>query len=200
MKKQIVIIHGGTTFDNYEEYINFLKNSKVNAEKFKTSKHWQNFLDKELEEIFEVFTPRMPNRNNARYQEWRIWFEKIIPFINDDVILLGYSLGGIFLAKYLSENIFPKKIKAVLLVATPFNSVGLKESLGDFTLSTPLKDFSLQTKKTYLIFSKDDSDVPFEQLDKYKKILSNSEIMNFIDKGHFYQDSFPEIVELIKNI
>ena len=78
MKKQIVIIHGGTTFDNYEEYINFLKNSKVNAEKFKTSKHWQNFLDKELEEIFEVFTPRMPNRNNARYQEWRIWFEKII--------------------------------------------------------------------------------------------------------------------------
>lgn len=29
MKKQIVIIHGGDTFDTYEEYFEFLKNRQI---------------------------------------------------------------------------------------------------------------------------------------------------------------------------
>lgn len=200
MKKQIIIIHGGTTFDSYEEYINFIRNLKMNIENFKTRKHWQNNFEKELGQNFEIFAPQMPNRNNARYQEWKIWFEKIILFISDDVILVGHSLGGIFLVKYLSENVYPKNIKAVLLVATPFDNVGLKESLGDFILPKSLENFSKQVKKIYLLFSKDDPVVPFEQVDKYKKALSNSKIIIFTDRQHFNNKFFPEIVELIKKI
>jgi uncharacterized protein len=198
MKQQVILIHGGFTFDTYEEYLQSLIDSSVTPEKFKTSRHWQDTLHKEFDADFEVFTPRMPNRNNARYHEWCIWFEKMLPFINDNVILVGYSLGGVFLAKYISENSFPKRIKALILVATPLDTIGLTESVGDFAFRVPTSDFSVQTGSTYLVFSEDDPAVPFERVAEYKKVLSNCHAVTFSNRGHFYQETFPELVELIQ--
>ncbi|MDD5032138.1 MAG: alpha/beta hydrolase [Patescibacteria group bacterium] len=200
MKKQVIVIHGGTTFDTYEEYISYLKNREINIEKLKTPKGWKNSLEKELGADFEVFAPQMPDKTNARYEEWKIWFEKIIPFLNTEVILVGHSLGGIFLAKYLSLNLWPRKIKAVLLVAAPFDRTKNMESLSDFALPASLKKFAEQAGKIYLFQSQDDPSVPFAQADKYKKVLPNSEVIAFTDRQHFDQESFPELVELIKNI
>ena len=63
-----------------------------------------------------------------------------------------------------------------------------------------LDNFSKQVEKTYLLFSKDDPVVPFVQVKKYKNILPNSEVIPLGNRQHFKQESFPEIVELIKNI
>ena len=73
-------------------------------------------------------------------------------------------------------------------------------SLSDFTLPASLEKFAEQVKKIYLLHSKDDPVVPFEQVEKYKKVLPNAEIIIFEDKQHFNQESFSEIVGLIKNI
>lgn len=83
----------------------------------------------------------MPNGNNAQYIEWKIWFERLLPFLNDGVILIGHSLGGIFLAKYLSENNFSIKVRAAILIAAPFDALGMKESLSQFKLLSPLENF-----------------------------------------------------------
>jgi hypothetical protein len=201
MKKQIVVIHGGTTFNTYKEYILYLKNQAVKIEKFKTRKDWKDSLEKESGTDFEILAPRMPNKTNARYKEWQIWFERMIPFINDDIVFVGHSLGGIFLAKYLSENLFPKKIKMVLLVSAPFDGEGvIEESLSDFALPPSLEKFAAQAGKIYLLHSKDDPVVPFEHINKYKKALPDSETIVFADRQHFNQESFPEIVALLKDI
>lgn len=39
----------------------------------------------------------MPNSNNAHYQEWKIIFDKIVTLLDEDVIFISHSLGGIFL-------------------------------------------------------------------------------------------------------
>ena len=107
MKQQIIVIHGGTTFDTYKNYLSFLKNREIKLDRLKSNRDWKDNLQEKLGENFEVLSPRMPNGTNARYKEWKIWFERIIPFFGKNIILLGHSLGGIFLAKYLSEkNIF----------------------------------------------------------------------------------------------
>lgn len=200
MKQQIVIIHGGDTFDTYNDYLFFLENREVDLDRLRLQKDWKDTLPGELGESFDVLSPRMPNGTNARYKEWKIWFERIIPFINKDVIFIGHSLGGIFLAKYFSENTFPVKIKATILVAAPFDDEDSGESLSDFKLQSSLKKFSEQGGVIYLIQSKDDTVVSFGELGKYKQALPNAETMIFDDREHFNQESFPEIIKLIKDI
>lgn len=201
MKQQILIIGGGTSFDNYDDYISYLKKDRqISLDRIKIRKEWKNTMDVKLGEGFEVFLPNMPNTVNARYFEWKIWFERVLELLGDDLIFIGHSLGGIFLAKYLSENIIDKKTKAVILVAPPFDGANDIESLVDFNLPDSLSNLSKQCENIYLIQSKDDPLVPFEQVEKYKKALPSAKIMAFEDRGHFSQETFPEIVELIKGI
>ena len=79
MKKQIIIIHGGETFETYKQYISFLKSIEIDFEKM-TSEGWKDTLGKKLGRGFEIVLPRMPNSFNAKYLEWKIWFEKMILF------------------------------------------------------------------------------------------------------------------------
>ncbi len=199
-KTSCVIIHGGTTFRNYRGYISFLKNRPISLDRLRSKRGWKDVLQEELGEKFEVLSPKMPDKTNAKYKEWKIWFERIIPFINENVILVGHSLGGIFLAKYLSETDFPKTIKATILVAAPFDDVGRKESLVSFRLPSSLEKFIKQGGTIYLVHSKDDPNVPFKQLEKYKQALPSAKTMIFNNREHFNQESFPEITQLIKRL
>jgi len=196
MKQQVVIVRGGETFANYEDYISYLENEKIDLDDLKTRKGWKNRIQTDLGENYEVFLPEMPNRRNAHYLEWKIWFKKIIDILDDNLILVGSSLGGIFLARYLAENKINKKLKAVILIATPFDDLNLT----DFKLPKSLLNFSNQCENIYLIQSKDDTLVPFEQVEKYKKALPMAKVIVFENRGHFNQETFPEIIELIKQI
>ncbi len=200
MKKQVVAIHGGDTFDTYEEYLLFLKTFEVDLEYFKNTKGWKDVLDQALGSEYEVIRPRMPNASNAKYSEWKIWFEKLIPLLEDGVILIGHSLGGIFLAKYLAENIFPKKIRATFLVAAPFDSSDADYSLADFTLPASLSKLTLQGGAITLYHSSDDGVVPFGDFEKYKKVLPGAAAVAFADRQHFNQETFPELVRAIKDL
>ena len=196
----MVVIHGGRTFDTYEQYLWSLKNREVDIEAFKARKNWREWLAKALGENFEVFVPRMPNPNNAAYEEWKIWFERLAAFLHNDIVLIGHSLGGIFLAKYLSENTFDKKIAAVFLVAAPCSDVCEGEFLKSFELPKSLEHFSNQAKHIYLFFSEDDPVVPFSQMDEYKKALPGAKLISFAHKQHFNQETFSELVKYIKQI
>src|SRR3989338_3227398 len=200
MKQQIVVIHGGTTFDTYEEYISYLRNKEISLEKLRMQRDWKDTLAERLGENYEVLFPRMPNGTNARYEEWGIWFGRIIPLLNEDVILAGHSLGGIFLAKYLSENSFPKRIRATILIAAPFDDSDSEEKLTDFKLPDSLAKFAKQGGAIYLIQSRDDLMVPFGQLEKYKQALPEAKTLIFADTDHFKQETFPEVVELIRKL
>jgi predicted alpha/beta hydrolase family esterase len=203
MKKQIAIIHGGTSFKTYEDYLSYLKTKEISLEKLRPRKDWKDTLASELGDDYEILMPRMPNSTNARYKEWKLWFERIADLFNDNVVLIGHSLGGIFLAKYLSENSFPKRIRSTILVAAPFDDeddLESGESLVDFALPHSLTKLTEQGGKIYLLHSKDDPVVPFGQLQKYQRALPEAETVVFEDREHFNQETFSEIIELIKSI
>lgn len=199
MKKQIIIIGGGGTFANYKDYIIDLKNTKIDFERIKNKK-WKDTLGKNQGRGFEVILPKMPNPSNAKYLEWKIWWEKIIPHMEKEVVLIGHSLGGIFLAKYLSENKFPKKILAAFLIAAPFDDKGKEYSLADFKLQKDLSLLEKQSEKLFIWQSADDDIVPISDLNKYKKALPNANFKEFKNKGHFTQNTFPELVREIKKV
>lgn len=195
MKKQIFIVHGGNVHKIYEDYLVFLKNYKINLDKVKFG-GWKDHLQKTLGDDYEVIYPRMENYHNAKYSEWKIFFKRFLPHLQDGIILIGNSLGSTFLAKYLSENDFPVKIKCVFLLAGPYDD----GYLGDFSLPDSLDNFSKQVEKIFLYYSEDDPAVPIAELKKYSQKLPNAEKVIFKDKGHFNLREFPEFVEKLKSI
>lgn len=197
-KFQVLYIHGGMTFKNREDYLDYLRNKKVKLGEY--VKWHGNFLKKELGDDFEITKPRMPLQDNANYEEWKIVFENYLDTVNDNVILIGGSLGGIFLAKYLSENKVDKKILSIYLVAPPFDDSLIGEDLaGGFELDENLSLIEKNCDDVTLMFSKDDDCIPIAHAEKYKEKLKNSKFVIHESKnGHFKIEEFPEIVEMIK--
>ena len=198
-KTQIFLIQGGNTFRKYKDYLRYLKTRKIVLKRIR----WHGgYLDKSLGKSFEIIRPRMPLQDYAKYKEWKICFETYIPYLRNNVILIGMSLGGIFLAKYLSENKFPKKILSVYLICPPFDNDLLddEELVGGFKLKSNLSLLEKSSKNLYLLFSKDDEIIPISHAEKYKKKLSNTKVVIYRSKnGHFKIAKFPEIIRMIKS-
>ena len=191
---QVVLVHGGDSFATSEEYLDALKNWPVTINDFKPKDDWKARLPGVLGPAFEVLAPRMPNKQNARYEEWQIWFGRLVPFIKDDVILIGHSLGGIFLAKYLAQNRLPRKIRGLALVAPPHNST---PEIGDFALLSSLQLVSDQVNKIAIFHSHDDPVVPFSESAAYQRDLPSAKIVALDGRGHLNQPEFPELLEWI---
>lgn len=201
MKKQVVLIHGGETFDRYEEYVDFLRAYQLDYSRAQGMRsRWQDSFKVALGEQYEVIQPTMPSKYNAKYLEWKIWFEKYIPFLRDGVIIAGTSLGGIFVAKYVSENLLPVRIAATFLIAAPHDAEGSPYSLADFVLPDSLALLAEQGGKVFLIHSKDDPVVKYVDVESYASRLPEAEQMIFEDRGHFSQETFPELIEKIKEL
>ncbi len=200
MKQQIFLIHGGSVFKSYEDYIKYLSEREIDFERFlKDEKDWKGNLKNDLSNKFDVIVPSMPCKQNAKYIEWKIWFDKFVPYLKDDIILIGHSLGGTFLVKYLSENIIPKKVKALFLIAPAF-SEGEDESLDDFI---PFSDFSKvkeQAKNIFIYGSEDDQVVPFSDFEKFKKELDSAVFRKFKNEGHFNSGKISKLIEDILSL
>lgn len=198
MKKQVVFIHGGDSFSKQEDFLQHLRTATIrNLPGREPMVLWTQTLIDDLGDEYEVFMPTMPNKQNADYREWKIWFERHIEFLKDDVILVGWSLGGMFLAKYLSENTFPLKIKALFLLAAPCGVCIDEEGndCGSFQFSTEnLPNISKITEKVFILHSKDDFIVPFKAAELYKKYLPDSKLVSFEDKNHFLIPIFEEFL------
>jgi predicted alpha/beta hydrolase family esterase len=197
-KLQIFLIHGGMTFRNKKDYIEYLKTREL---KFDKHKRWQDeYLSEKLSKKFQIIQPRFPRSEDSKYEEWKIHFERFFPYFKDNIILIGSSLGSIFLAKYLSENKFPKKILSTYLVCAPFDDTCIGEDLvGGFKLKSDLSLFEKNCKDITLMFSADDDCVPVDHAEKYRNKLKDSKIIIYKSKnGHFKISKFPEIVKMIK--
>jgi pimeloyl-ACP methyl ester carboxylesterase len=205
MKKQLVFIHGGEAYSNYDDFLYDLQNEDIGDPLAERSKRWHQDLRNVLDEEYEVFKPSMPNSQNAKYLEWKIWFERHFQFLRDGVTLIGHSQGGMFLVKYLSENGTPFKVNtlfllgAVYTVDSPINDS--KEDGGDFAFDTSrVGELAIKIPKIYILHSKDDFVVPYEHALKYKEALPAAELVTFEDKNHFLIPEFPELIDLIKKV
>lgn len=193
--KQIIVIHGGTTFPSHEEYIAHLKSNPLNYERLLAFRDWKSRLPEAFPED-DILLPSMPNRQNASYDEWKIMFEKIIPLLGDTFSLVGHSLGAVFLAKYLHENKLTHPAAQVILIAAPYDDER-DEHLGTFKLSTAT-GIDTNQQSVHFFYSVDDPIVRISEEAKFRQDLPGATFHTFADRGHFNQAELPELVELLK--
>ena len=197
-KPRILFIHGGMTFKNRREYLDYLRTREISLEK---KERWhRSYLDEKLSRQFEIIRPNMPLADDAKYEDWKINFERYLTFLRSGDILIGSSLGGIFLAKYLSENKLAKKFLSVYLVAPPFDGDLQGEDLvGGFKLPKDLSLLEKSCRHLHLLFSENDDVVPSSHAAKYAAKLTKAHIAIYPHvSGHFKVAEFPEIIKMIK--
>jgi len=197
---QIIFIRWGEAFYTDEQFYDYLEKRSYDPREKKKS--WRDWIAWALSESFEVFEPAMPCKQRADYKAWKIWFEKLFPYLGDkQIVLIWSSLWGLFLTKYLSENDFPKNISQLHLVAPVFNDEWLvDEYIWNFSLDTELlQSIENKSDRIFFYFSKDDPSIPFAQCEYYKKIFKKSDFLIFEDRGHFNQPALPELLENINN-
>jgi len=197
MKKgQIIFIHGGDSFATSEAFYEYLKEIEYEPHG-EQRQRWRDDVQAQVEAAgYEWLFLAMPNKQNADYEAWKIWFAKVTPFIEADnsTQIIGYSLGACFLLRYLSENEAPFKIDQLHLVA-PATS-GDTDGLGSFAADLSLaENISRKADAIDIYHSKDDPICPYTDSQKIAQLVSGSVLHTFTDRNHFIQADFPELID-----
>ena len=182
-------------YESDEEYHQALRDLTLNYDRLLYAPSWKNWLAEQLPD-HDVLLPSMPNKINAKYDDWALYFSKVVPFLQPDATLIGHSLGGIFLAKYFTENPPEKPFAKLILIAAPYNDE-TGESLKGFTL-TDVSALADMFGKIHLLHSADDPVVPFAEKDKYLRDLPEAKVHVFEDKQHFTVPHLSNLLDLIK--
>lgn len=116
--QKVIILHGWTNGD-ISEIPEFLPDNGQN---------WIGWTKKQLEKLgYHVSTPFLRYGYKSEYAEWKEEIERLD--IDEHTILVGWSSGGAFWVRWLSEN--KRRVKKLILVA-PAKVVGnTQESLAE---------------------------------------------------------------------
>lgn len=194
--KQVLIIHGGESYSSYAAYLADLKTHSINYERLKSQHRWRDWLADQLHGEYDVLTPSFPNGSNAQFDEWAIYFEKLLPFLYDGVTIIGHSLGAMFLAKYLHSHTLPFRAKQIILIAGRHGTDEIDHG-GSFVV----EDASGVEKNcvtVHLFHSTDDPVVAIDSLDLFARDISGAIVYRLTDRGHFNQPTFPELLEILQ--
>ncbi len=170
---------------------------QVDYEQLKLQKRWKPWIAEQMTDTAtDVLLPSFPNDSNAVFDEWAIYFEKLIPFFGDDVHLVGHSLGAMFLAKYLQDHPTEQKIRQLVLISGGYDDDSY-EDLGSFGVASAT-NLPQSAEEIHLFHSQDDPVVPFAELAKFQADLPNAQSHVFENRGHFNDATFPELLEVLK--
>ncbi|MEW9674116.1 alpha/beta hydrolase [Ammoniphilus sp. 3BR4] len=98
MKKQILFIHGAGVQGLHQG-----------------SGDLAAYLQDGLGADYDLLYPIMPDSENPEYEPWKVHLKKELAAVHSEVILIGHSLGGAVLLKYLSEGTYQTSIAALFV-------------------------------------------------------------------------------------
>ncbi|CAN5696209.1 alpha/beta fold hydrolase [soil metagenome] len=154
------------------------------------------YLRSKLSDRFQIHFPIIEKPNSPAYDKFKKMFKLTFTKISEPVILVGHSLGGSTLLKYLSEEKPGISILGLFLVSTPHWKSNMKEFQLKENFQTSLKDIS----KIFLYHSKEDTDVPIDNLAFYENAFKTAVVHKLKGCEHIFSKGLPELVADIKSL
>jgi predicted alpha/beta hydrolase family esterase len=117
---------------------------------------------------YHVNYPKMANEDQAEYETWEPEITKALNQLGDgeSMILVGHSLGGVYVLQYLAEEKIDADLKGVFLVSMPY--FGAKDwTFEDPHLSERLAGKFPASVPVYLYHGSDDDFVPVSHMKMY---------------------------------
>lgn len=138
----------------------------------------------------------MPRPARPQYWTWARRIDDLIVKAGRP-ILVGHSFGASVLLKYLSETVRRPAFAGLFLIATPFWG----EDFPEFALPPDFGARLRDVAPLYLYHSRDDPEIPFANLERYRRVLPHARVRALDGRGHeFNQPQFPELAADIRRV
>ena len=148
---------------------------------------------------FDVRYPQMPRESEPDMQTWKAKIATELETLGDEVILVGHSVGGTVLLKYLSEEKVEKPIAGLFLLAAPswdeenwnFDDLRLPRDLAARLSSIP---------RIFLYHNRDDQIVPFSHLALHAARLPHAVVSESERRGHQFDNDLANVANDIRSL
>lgn len=168
------------------------------------TENWIPWLRAELEQRgHEVISPQFPTPENQNLTAWLQVFEQYRELCDDDMILVGHSVGASFILSVLETLSQP--VKASFLVAGFASMLPNAGNVGLLIKTFVEKEFNWptirQNSRSFTIFQSDND--PYVPVDKAGELAQqlNTPITYVANAGHFNETAdylkFPLLLERI---
>jgi uncharacterized protein len=181
MKRGVLLVHGGGQ-GAYEE------DRKLAAS-----------LRDVLGPGYDVRHPQMPDEDSPEYEAWKKQIATELAALDGEVILVGHSLGGSILLKYLSEEEVEKPVAGVFLIAPPYWGAEDWE-VSEYALQDGFASKLPGEMPVFFYHSRDDEVVPFAHLTLYAERLPQATVYEFDGRGHQFNDDLSEVARDIRRL
>jgi predicted alpha/beta hydrolase family esterase len=146
---------------------------------------WYPWLKEELQQKgFQVIVPEMPDTATPTLKKWLTRIQEVAGQVEGELYLVGHSLGGITIFRYLENLQKNKQIAGVVMVAGFTDNLGYEELSTFFQTPINYKKVLNHCKNFIAIHSDNDPYVPLTHADIFKDKL-NAEIIIKNHMGHF---------------
>src|SRR6185436_12710477 len=155
-------------------------------------------LQRSLGVDYEVQCPQMPDEDDASYPAWKAEIDSRLAAMSGAVALVGHSVGGSVLLKYLCAARQTRQIAGLFVIAAPY--WGASEFWTWDEAALPADARARLAGDWPLIFyqSRDDEIVPFAHLAMYAAKLPRATIREFDGRGHQFNNDLSEVAADIK--
>ncbi|MCC5894086.1 MAG: serine hydrolase family protein [Alkalibacterium sp.] len=152
------------------------------------------YLQNELNEDHHLIIPRMPDPKNPTYVEWKRELNKQLQRLDEEVILVGHSLGGSVLLKYLSEELCDLTIKGLFVISSPYWGLDDNWQLKDFMLNPHFEKKLPSLPCITLYHSRNENIVPFTHHEAYAEKIPQAILRPLEGNRHLFDEGLPQLV------
>ena len=155
-------------------------------------------LGRALGRDYEVRFPRMPGEANPDVKSWKRQISAELSRLRGKIVLVGHSVGGSILLRYLSEEEVKQPIAALFLLAAPswdehrwqFDDLKLPRNIAEKLASIP---------RVVFYHSRDDAMVPFAHLALHGARLPRAETREVEGRGHQFGNDLADVARDIRH-
>jgi len=155
----------------------------------------QNALGSE----YDVRYPPMPGESNPDLRTWKAKIADELEALNGNVILVGHSLGGAALLKYLAEENIQKQIAGLFLLAAPSWDEE-NWNFDDLRLPDDLETRLSAIPRIFLYHNRDDQIAPFRHLSLHAARIPRSIVRESVKGGHQFDNNLTKVANDIKSL
>lgn len=157
-------------------------------------------LERALGANWEVHYPQIPAEENCPYPSWSAEIDARLASMKGPVALVGHSIGGSVLLKYLCDRPSPSRITGLSVIAAPYWGADPSWRWDEMTLPA---DATVRLAGDWpLVFhhSRDGEIVPFSHLALYAARLPRAMVREYDGRGHQFGDDLADIAaDIVRN-